>query len=100
MPVTYEWDRETLTVGESEEYEDNECLDHMHARSFAEAKASLSEAPPDGCRFALVLVREDDEQRSWAYLEDDGTLPPFFMCAYGNEYRKVPKRFHDEVARA
>jgi hypothetical protein len=99
MTVVYEWDRETVADGDSEDYEDGEIIDHCHAASYAEVLADSKEQPPEGCRFEIVLVRDDDNGRSWAYVED-GKLPEFCKDAYDCNAGKVPKRFHDEVARA
>lgn len=51
----------------------------------------------------LVLVRDDDAGRSWAYVKD-GKLPDFFSIpeADGNEYETavaVPVRFELEFKR-
>ena len=88
--VKYEWDVETV------EEESGDVLDHNHCDSFREAIAAARETPDDGCRFDVVLVRDDDDGRSWAYL-DDGKLPTHFLDAYEHEVAKVPQRFVKEV---
>lgn len=97
--VGYEWDVEIVADGGSADHEDGEVLEHDHCGSYAEAKRKASEAPPEGCRFVIVLVRDDDNRRAWAYVEG-GKLPETFTDGLGHEYRTVPKRFVDEVAKA
>lgn len=96
MPVSYEWDVETHTAVESAEFEEGEVLEHDHRDSYAQCAEIASGEPPEGCRFAIVLVRDDESGRSWAYMED-GELPAHFINAYGKEVAKVPLRFHREV---
>lgn len=98
MTVIYEWDCETVADGESEDHEDGEVLDHFHAETYREVAARAATTPEPGCRHAIVLVRDDDDRRAWAYLED-GALPSEFTDADGTDYARVPKRFHAEVAR-
>lgn len=100
MSVEYEWDCETVAVGDSDKYEDGECIDHAHGASYAEVLAWSMRSPASlGERYAIVLVMDDDDGRAWAYMKD-GQLPDSFVDAYGHEVRKVPKRFHAEVARS
>jgi hypothetical protein len=101
MTVEYEWDVEMLTIGDGvPDKSDNEVIDHYHCETFKEAVAWVARNTPEpGTRYAIVLVRDDFDMRTWAYLEDDGTLPTHFMCAYGLDRTKVPKRFHDQVAK-
>ena len=81
-----------------DEHEDID--DTFYFDSFAEAKRE-AEKPRKGYRNEIVLIRDQGsedrgvEDRQWAYLEDDGTLPEEFDG--GN---RVPKRFHQEVAKA
>ena len=96
MAVIYEWDVETVTAIDSEKYEENEVLDHHFCKSYREAMEVSKATPPDGCRFEIVLVRDDDKSRAWAYIVD-GKLPKFAEDAYGNKWCLVPKRYHDEV---
>lgn len=95
MTVYYEWD-----VEEVDEHDD--IIDHHHTDSYAKAKA-INETPSDeGITSRIVLVRDDDNTRTgcraWAYMEGS-ELPEYFEDANGVEVAKVPKRFHDEVAR-
>lgn len=99
MTVNYEWDVEEVTAIESAEHEEDEVIDHQFCKSFAEVKAILATTPRDGMKFVPVLVRDDDDCRAWAYMED-GQLPGSFEDAYGNPVAKVPKKFIAEVARA
>lgn len=97
MTVIYEWDCETVADGESWRFEDGEVIEHTHGSSFAEVMAWASENPPErGIRYELVLVRDDDKGRSWAYMTN-GKLPEYFTDADGSDAAKVPKRFHQEV---
>jgi hypothetical protein len=96
MSVAYEWDVETVSDGDTEALEDGEVVDHDHSATYKEALASSNGRPPSGFRFEIVLVRDDDEGRSWACL-DDGQLPTHFVDAYGAQVAKVPKRFFREV---
>lgn len=96
MTVVYEWDRETVADGDSADFEDGECIDHRHGVSYMDVLISSREQPPEGCRFLLVLVRDDDKGRSWAYVEN-GKLDDYFTDANGDELVKVPKRFHKEL---
>lgn len=93
MNVDYEWDCETVA-------DDGDVIDHMHAFSYAEVKAWSAANPCEPVTsHALVLVRDDDSGRAWAYLED-GRLPEFFSDAGGADVSKVPQRFHREVLKA
>jgi hypothetical protein len=100
MTVIYEWDCELQTTVDSEEHEVGEVLDHRFKASYQSAKDFIDTTVPDeGCKFVAVLVRTDDDKRAWAYVED-GKLPEYFLDAYDSEYRRVPKAFHAEVAKA
>lgn len=96
----YEWDVETVAAVDSEDYAEGDVVEHHHTASFAEAKQFAATEPDEGMEHRIVLVRDDDECRSWAYLKDDGTLPGAFEDAYSRRVAKVPTRFHFEVARA
>ena len=92
--TSYEWGVELVIDDEHEDIDDTFYFD-----SFAEAKRE-AEKPREGYRSVIVLIRDQGsedrgvENRQWAYLEDDGTLPEEFDG--GN---RVPKRFHQEVAK-
>jgi hypothetical protein len=97
MPVIYEWDCEVLSDGETDEFEDNEVIDHMHGESlFSVVDWSIKYPPNAGEKYQIVLVRDDCKGRSWAYLENY-KLPTYFTDAYYFEVAKVPKKFHKEA---
>lgn len=99
MTVVYEWDVETVSVRDTEDHEADECVDHAHQTSYAECLKFIERnTAGDGYKFIIVIVRDDDEGRSWAYIDEDG-LPEFFMDAMGDERRKVPARFHSEFSK-
>lgn len=91
MSVKYEWDVETVD-------DHGDVLDHDHDASLS---ALLHRHHDIGNGEQLALVRDvwrDDGElidRSWAYAEN-GKLPDTFS---GGETAKVPKRFHDEIAK-
>jgi hypothetical protein len=98
--VIYEWDCETVANKEHPDYGEDDVIDHAHGESFKDVRNWSSQWPPgDGERHELVLVRDDDDGRTWAYLHN-GKLPEFFIDAYGVDRTRVPKRFHAEVERA
>lgn len=99
MTVYYEWDVETVTVCDSEQYEEGEVLEHYHCDSYAEAVQIASDNPEEGTALVIVLVRDDDYGRAWAYLHN-GKLPPEFEDAAGRRVAKVPQRFVREVERS
>jgi hypothetical protein len=94
--VSYEWDVEEVTSIETEMYEEGEVLDHNFTESYEECKKIASRKAPQGIRFEIVLVRDTEDSRSWAYMEN-GKLPKYFEDASLTETRKVPLRFHKEV---
>ena len=96
MTVIYEWDVETVQTYEDG---DNDVLDHYHTETYADAVRYTAAQPPEsGISYKIVLVRDDDDRRSWAYVED-GKLPDWCSDAYEHHWGRVPKRFHKEVAR-
>lgn len=99
MTVRYEWDVEECAAKDSEDYEEGEIMEHWFQESYAGVVKQLTEAPAEGFRWDSVLVCDDGESRSWAYMVD-GKLPTHFEDAYQHPTRKVPQRFHDEVAKA
>lgn len=87
MPVSYEWDIET--------WDGEEILDHNHRdrlHDFGGEELTLAVAE-DG--FRLVLVRDDDNGRSWAYVTN-GELPEQFLDAYERPVATVPRRYIEE----
>jgi hypothetical protein len=99
MTVRYEWDVETETIDDTHDHESGECIDHNHKLSYAEALAEASREAPKGCRYQIVLVRDNGKGRLWAYV-DDGLLPAYFMDSLGNDTLEIPERFVEEVAKA
>lgn len=94
MTVYYEWD-----VEEVDQFGD--VIDHNHFDSYVDALGCfnrLSEELSDDMTYEIVLVRNGDNERSWAYLEN-GELPESFEDAYGVETAKVPKRFVKEICK-
>lgn len=98
MTVQYEWDCETVADGDSIEFEDDEVIDHAHGASYREVAEWAERYPAaPGFKHRLVLVRDDEAGRSWAYVED-GELPQVFTDAYDQPTAKVPQRFVREVS--
>lgn len=98
MSVNYEWAVEMTTTVETAEHEVGEVLDVHHFDAYAGAVDLAAGAAEDGTEWRIVLVRDDDTGRSWAYMEG-GVLPEHFDDAYGREVARVPQRFHKEVSR-
>lgn len=90
MATHYEWDvEEVASNGDIEE--------HNHVESYAQARRLADYLNGTGQRADVVLVRDDDRKRAWAYIEN-GVLPESFEDAMGAAYYKVPKAYHTEVA--
>ena len=97
--VVYEWDCETVASIDTDEFAEGDVIEHAHAPTLRETLKWARDVPLEpGTRYEIVLVRDDDEGRSWAYLED-GALPEYFLDAYNHRVAKVPKRFQAETAR-
>lgn len=101
----YEWDIEETDGFESE---DADILDHTFApelSQFHHARLSAALKRADNFRLVLCINKGNDtdglQDRAWAYVEEDGTLPEFFADAWGGttSYR-VPTKFHRELERA
>lgn len=99
MTVEYEWDVETVADGDSTNFEDGEVIEHYHCVTCAEALTRAAEPAEQGFRHEVVLVRDDDEGRSWAYVTQN-ELPRFFTDADGADSSVVPQRFHQALERA
>jgi hypothetical protein len=98
--VVYEWDCETVGSIDTDEFAEGDVIEHAHAPTLRETLKWAREEPLEpGTRYEIVLVRDDNEGRSWAYLEENGALPEYFLDAYDRRVAKVPKRFHAETAR-
>jgi hypothetical protein len=92
--VRYEWVIEPV-----DQYGD--IVESDHADSFEDAMKRAAGWRQEWKRVEVGLVRElgDDveglQDRQWAYIEDDGTLPAKFDGG-----ARVPKRFMSEIAAA
>jgi hypothetical protein len=96
--ISYEWDIETLTGGKGSA--GVEIGDHNHRDALdGYATSELVEALSPDSHKLLCLVRDDEDGRSWAYV-NDGELDEWFRDAEGYEVRKVPKLFRREFERA
>jgi|SRR5215831_6089393 len=102
MGVAYEWVVEEIDP--NDEYED--IQETSAWEKYIDALGSAEWVRREGLRADIVLVRDEGDDvdgltdRSWAYLEKDGTLPTYFANSGGVDTTvKVPKRFHQEVAR-
>lgn len=99
MTVSYEWATELTTTTDTDAHEADEVLDVSHWDTYEQARAFAANPVDDpGTEWRVVLVRDDDGGRAWAYMEA-GALPDNFRDAYGNCTARVPQRFHKEVAR-
>ncbi len=98
--VDYEWDVEVL-----DEYGD--IVDHHFQESFRDC---VMENNGKDCYFEIVLVRTTGNQedgvtdRTWAYVNENGELPeysstPDINGKYINKCNKIPKKFHQEIAK-
>lgn len=97
MSVLYEWDCETVADENNADFELGEVINHVHDATLQEVKAWADANPCEpGFKHMLVLVRDADDGRSWAYIED-GELPLYFKDSDGSYATKVPQRFHKEV---
>lgn len=101
--VRYEWDVERVQDISTAEVEAGEVIHHDFADSYADALRRAAK-PAFGQRNDIVLVRDDDKGRCWAYMFD-GALPAEFTepdetGAYLPNGVKVPQRFRAEIARA
>lgn len=91
MGAQYEWDVEVVDPN-------GDIEDHLHQTSFADCVKVAAEETQPGYTRSIVLVRDDDKGRSWAYLED-GALPEELLDAYDRPAAKTPQRFRKEVER-
>lgn len=104
MTIVYEWDVEEVVDGATEQHEDEEVIDHYHQSSYADCMKFMRDAPPEGHKWMVVLVVDELDNhtsvadRGWAYIEN-GLLPENAIDAEGRFFRKIPKRFHEEVLR-
>jgi hypothetical protein len=97
MSAIYEWDVEEVTSEETEDHEQGEVIEHWFQESYSDCVKQSSKPCHPGTEWVTVLVCDTNDSRSWAYLNEDSTLPEYFEDAYQHRTRKVPKRFHNEV---
>lgn len=95
--VSYEWDIEEWYY-EDEKENEIEVIDHNFADKLSDFPTIFLKNAVDQGR--LVLIRDDDNGRSWAYFSLTHT-PEYFSVpeSDGNYYEtnvKVPKRFIEE----
>lgn len=98
MTVRYEWDVELYATADSAAFDQYDVIDHNHCANVREIPYALSRPLGEGEGHRVVLVRDDDDGRAWAFLGDDGTLPQFADDAYDVPQGKVPSRFHAQAA--
>jgi hypothetical protein len=95
--LKYEWDVEEVDS-------DEDCpdvMEHYFQASAKECVEFIKKPPPAERRWNVVLVLDDQDSRSWAYVDmDTMKLPEYFENAEGRNTRRVPVRFHDELAKA
>lgn len=100
----YEWDIETVCA-ESDDILDHEHRDKLSDFGTEQLIRAINQDPEPGGNFTrLVLVRDkrdrnDELDRSWAYVTDDGEMPDQFRDAYDRPVAAVPKRFIAEFKR-
>jgi len=91
MKTVHEWDVERVC--------DDEVLEHYHQESYADCLNFVkSFNVPVGEELHVVLVRDDDKCRSWAYVED-GALAEIFTDACDRTVAKVPNKYHVECGK-
>lgn len=95
MPVTYEWDCETVATRDSDDFYDGDIIDHYHSDKLSDVIRFAKENSQDGTKCEVVLVRDSDEGRSWAYVKS-GLLPDHFDDAYGRYVAKVPLKYRKQ----
>jgi len=96
MSAVYEWACEIVTDGETAEHEDNEVLGYIFTDTYAEAVKHCKRTAEAGTRHLVVLVQDDRDGRSWAYVEGS-KISASFTDAYGHFVCAVPRRFVKEV---
>ena len=91
--VSYEWVIETVDT------ESEDILDVNHTNTYSEALTDAAGRPDKGCFYRIGLVRDDDDGRSWAYVED-GVLPSHFEDAMNCPVAKVPQKIRKQFDKA
>ena len=103
MTVWYEWDVEEVAnidmTADGQDFAADDIMEHWHQLSFKDCLEFIAKnKPPANVRYDIVLVRDDDDRRSWSYIDKEtNTLPEMFIDATGDEYKKVPKKFFKEI---
>lgn len=92
MALSYEWIVEQSTDGEIESTE--YFTSYQNARSYHTTALSRGE----DARIALIRDHSTDG-REWAYVTRLSRLPLMFTDAEGDETRRVPSKYIDEVTR-
>jgi len=96
----YEWDVERVATFDTEDFAEGDITDHYHQQSAKDCIELIKRPADDGFEWRIVLVLDTQDGRSWAYVHDDMTLDTHFEDACERKTRKVPKRFHEELAKA
>lgn len=94
--VGYEWDLEEYNINADDP--EAEIIDHNHGGKLIDVGF-----PSDKSQ-KLVLVRNSEAGRLWAYVDESRMLPKYFSRPEtdGKYYEtdvKVPQKFHREIAR-
>lgn len=97
----YEWDVEEVLFAYEDGEESNDVIEHWFQKSFADClKHIKTKVPGERCRWDICIVMDDQDARSWAYVDmHTMQLPTHFEDASGGRTRKVPKRFHSEISK-
>ena len=94
----YEWDVEDILLYEND---DSDVLDHSFQTSASDCLKFMKESTPTGTHWEMVLVLDNQDQRQWAYVDmKTMKLPEYFIDAMGTQTRKVPQKFHAELAKS
>ena len=98
MAIKYYWHVEENATAENPTHEVTATVVTICCASYKIA-AHLAKQSPSAAHTIreIVLVRDNNGELSWAYIED-GELYEYFHCN-GNEVALVPLRFHREVRR-
>ena len=89
MPVTYEWDIETID-------DHGDIVDHNHCNNARDMIRWYKDNPANQ---DMVLVRDNEYGRSWAYVKGR-KLPESFLDANLVPVGKVPMNYQREFIKA
>lgn len=102
MTVSYEWTVEWIDEHD-DIYNSDFCQKLKGFKRYVDLKIQGKTDDEDTVRVDIGLVIDDaNGNRSWAYLWMDGDtlkLPDHSEDSFGRPKRKIPKRFHDELAK-